>query len=126
MKKDGSYRFNLKFSCDGEKNIKAGELLERYGNRKSMLVIEALNEYMDNHQELKQNNCEIHIVKEKNNNSLPDNWIDIVKEMIAAENNSTNKMSDIDDKNKKEVNKDALIFEDGISEMLSNIESFIV
>ena len=121
MKKDGSYRFNLKFSCDGEKNIKAGELLERYGNRKSMLVIEALNEYMDNHQELKQNNCEIHIVKEKNNNSLPDNWIDIVKEMIAAENNSTNKMSDIDDKNKKEVNKDALIFEDGISEMLSNI-----
>lgn len=124
MKKEGSYRFNLKFSCNSEKNIRAGELLERYANKKSILIIEALNEYMENHPEIMHDNCEIHIIKEKNNNILPDNWREIVKEMIK-ENVSAGNIQTGDIKN-QDADKDTPVSEEGIAEMLNNIESFIV
>ena len=42
MKKDGKYRFSLQFSADSEEQVRAGELLERLGNRKSAVVVAAL------------------------------------------------------------------------------------
>ncbi len=45
MKKDGKYRFSLQFSADSEEQVRAGELLERLGNRKSAVVVAALNDY---------------------------------------------------------------------------------
>ena len=44
MKKDGKYRFTLQFSSDTEEQIRAGELLERLGNKKSAIIVEALND----------------------------------------------------------------------------------
>lgn len=52
MKKDGRYRFTLQFSSDTEEQIKAGELLESLGNRKSTIIVEALNEYLLSHPDL--------------------------------------------------------------------------
>lgn len=52
MKKDGRYRFTLQFSSETEEQIRAGELLERLGNRKSTIIVEALNEYLLSHPEL--------------------------------------------------------------------------
>lgn len=52
MKKDGRYRFTLQFGSETEEQIKAGELLERLGNRKSTIIVEALNEYLLSHPEL--------------------------------------------------------------------------
>ena len=49
MKKDGKYRFSLQFSMSSEDEIRAGELLENLGNKKSKVLIAALNQYMDNH-----------------------------------------------------------------------------
>lgn len=63
MIKDGKYRFSLQFSADDEKHLRAGAFLEKLNNRKSCIVVEALNEYMDNHPELEntQNKIEIKI-----------------------------------------------------------------
>lgn len=61
MKKDGKYRFSLQFDSDTEEQLQAGELLERMGNKKSHLVIAALNEYIESHPELKNQNCKVEI-----------------------------------------------------------------
>ena len=52
MKRDGKYRFTLQFPADTERRIRAGELLEQLGNRKSAVVVAALCEYADQHPEL--------------------------------------------------------------------------
>lgn len=52
MKRDGKYRFSLQFGSETRKQVQAGELLERLGNRKSAVVIAALNAYIAAHPEL--------------------------------------------------------------------------
>ena len=47
MKKDGLYRYSLQFPDDSEKRIRAGELLEKLGNKKSAVIVAALNEYLE-------------------------------------------------------------------------------
>ena len=49
MKREGVYRFNLQFPADTQEQIRAGEVLERLGKRKSQLVVAAINEYLDRH-----------------------------------------------------------------------------
>ena len=46
MKRDGKYRFSLQFGSETREQTQAGELLERLGNRKSAVVIAALNAYI--------------------------------------------------------------------------------
>ena len=124
MKKDGSYRFNLKFSCDGEKNIKAGELLEKCGNKKSIVIIEALNEYINNHPELERDKCEIHIIKVPENNGT-DNYMEIKKEHMEKQDET-----DIKDYAKSNSDIDHTDVEDnesekGVIQMLNNLELFV-
>ncbi len=52
MKKNGKYRFSLQFPAETEEQIQAGELLERLGNRKSAVVVQALHEFLIAHPEL--------------------------------------------------------------------------
>lgn len=52
MKRDGKYRFSLQFGSETQEQVQAGELLERLGNRKSAVVIAALNAYITAHPEL--------------------------------------------------------------------------
>ena len=54
MKKDGKYRFSLQFGSDSEKQVRAGEFLERLGKKKSIVVVEALNDYLLAHPELQE------------------------------------------------------------------------
>ena len=61
MKKDGKYRFTLQFGSDTEEQIKAGELLEQLGNKKSAIIVEALNDYMLSHPELLSPHCKIEV-----------------------------------------------------------------
>ena len=49
MKKDGKYRFSLQFKDSTEEARRAGDLLERMGNRKSGLVVAAVGEYLAHH-----------------------------------------------------------------------------
>ena len=46
MKRDGKYRFSLQFRSETDEQVQAGELLERLGNRKSAVVVAALNAYI--------------------------------------------------------------------------------
>ncbi len=62
MKKDGKYRFSLQFGAVSEEQIRAGELLERLGNKKSQIVVAALNEYMTAHPELGNRDCKLEII----------------------------------------------------------------
>ena len=61
MKKDGKYRFSLQFSDNTGKQREVGDLLERLGNRKSTVVVDAVSEYMQLHPELQGKNSKIEI-----------------------------------------------------------------
>ena len=59
MIKDGKYRFTLQFGMNTVEEQRAGQLLERLGNKKSPIVIAALNEYLDSHPELLEGTAHI-------------------------------------------------------------------
>lgn len=61
MKKDGKYRYSLQFGMGTEEEIRAGDLLENLGNRKSKVLIAALNEYIANHPEIENEHCELKV-----------------------------------------------------------------
>ena len=46
MKKNGKYRFSLQFPNESEVQKTVGDFLERMGNRKSALIVQALWEYL--------------------------------------------------------------------------------
>ncbi len=52
MKRDGKYRFSLQFGSETNEQMQAGEFLERLGNRKSAVVVAALNAFLAVHPEL--------------------------------------------------------------------------
>lgn len=52
MIKDGKYRYTLQFGMNSVEEQRAGELLENMGNKKSPVIVAALNEYIDRHPEL--------------------------------------------------------------------------
>ena len=61
MKKDGKYRFTLGFGSDTEEEYRAGEFLESLGNKKSSIIVTALNEYLASHPELQTQCCKIEV-----------------------------------------------------------------
>lgn len=60
MIKDGKYRYTLQFGMYSEEEQRAGIFLERLGNRKSPIVVAAINEYLQNHPEFANAQAEIH------------------------------------------------------------------
>ena len=52
MKKDGKYRYTLQFGSETDEEYRAGELLESLGNKKSAVIIAALNEDLASRPEL--------------------------------------------------------------------------
>ena len=64
---------------DSEAEIRAGEILEKLGNKKSKILIAALNEYASNHPELNM----AHEAKERNILSIPMDLLEMkIKEII--------------------------------------------
>lgn len=61
MKKDGKYRFSLQFGSETDEEYRAGEFLEHLGNKKSTVIIAALNEYLLSHPELQSSYCKIEV-----------------------------------------------------------------
>lgn len=49
MRSNDVFRFSLQFNGETEENRRAGEFLESLKNRKSVVVVAALNEYLDRH-----------------------------------------------------------------------------
>lgn len=61
MKKDGKYRFTLQFGSESDEECRAGEFLEHLGNKKSAVIVAALNEYLTSHPELQSPYCKIEV-----------------------------------------------------------------
>ncbi len=61
MKRDHIYRFSLQFRADTASRIRAGECLEKLGNKKSAVVVAALNEYLERHPELQTESVRVQI-----------------------------------------------------------------
>lgn len=61
MKKNGKYRYSLQFGSESMEEKRAGELLERLGNKKSVVVVAALNDYIVMHPELEISNSKIEV-----------------------------------------------------------------
>ncbi len=61
MKRDGKYRFTLQFGSESEEEYRAGEFLENLGNKKSTIIVAALNEYLSSHPELQSSYCKIEV-----------------------------------------------------------------
>ncbi|MDO5123081.1 MAG: hypothetical protein Q4D44_00260 [Eubacteriales bacterium] len=61
MKKNGKYRFSLQFGSESDEEYRAGEFLEYLGNKKSAVIVAALNEYLVSHPELQSPYCKIEV-----------------------------------------------------------------
>ena len=61
MKRENIYRFSLQFSADTTGKIRAGEFLEKLGNKKSSVVVAAINEYLERHPEAQSADLPIRI-----------------------------------------------------------------
>lgn len=61
MKRNGKYRFSLQFGAETEEQIRVGDLLERLGNKKSIVVLAAMNEYIESHPEIAEGKIRIEV-----------------------------------------------------------------
>lgn len=86
VKQNGKYRFSLQFKADSNANIAAGELLERLGNRKSAVVVAALNDYISVHPEIAAGatRISVRIESEVKRESLEEMIRALIDEKIAA------------------------------------------
>lgn len=118
MKKGGKYRFSLQFGSDTEEQIRAGDLLERLGNKKSHIIVAALNSYITLHPELTGDDSKIKVEVRKSydRDTIEKLVLEIIdKRYDGVIHNVPVKEPVIDDKTN---------IEDDISAMLDNISLF--
>lgn len=117
MKKDGAYRFNLQFPADTKERIRVGELLEKLGKRKSILVIAAINDYLDRYPQWET--AEVRIKIEQQSTLNRQQLENIVREMVEERLGSLSAIHE-----KPEVSQIEEIDQD-ISEMVDNLDLFL-
>lgn len=122
MFKDGKYRYSLGFGSETEKERRVGTLLERLGNRKSSLIVDVLNEYIDNHPELEypQGKIEIKITKSPSDHSkekIEQMVRDLVAEALSSQQLNGNMQNTTNNINEDVLNKNIAI-------MLDNLDQF--
>lgn len=126
MKKDGKYRFSLQFSSATEENRMVGELLERMGNRKSILIVDAVREYLLHHPELQEENCkiEISITPVKTPENLEHLVRQMVEEKIALYQTDSTGYQSVESVEKVPQTETEDNREEDISQMLDNLDFF--
>lgn len=119
MKKDGKYRFSLQFGADTEEQVKAGELLEKLGNKKSSVIVMALNEYLSAHPELQKGDCKIEV---KITSGYNQDRIEQMIRMIVEERITALQIPSMAEGTSAKKLPDAL--EEDIAQMLDNLDLF--
>ena len=68
MIKDGKYRYTLQFGMNTAEERRAGQFLEQLGNRKSPIIVAALNKYLEDNPELldSQVRVQVHVSNLRN------------------------------------------------------------
>lgn len=129
MRKDGKYRFSLQFPETTEENRRVGELLERMGNRKSALIVDAVGEYLRHHPELQEENCKIEISMTPAGVSAGLEHLirQMVEERVALyhkEAGSGNQSGEVMPAGKEVQEEPPDNLEEDISQMLDNLDFF--
>lgn len=136
MKKEGKYRFTLQFGADSEEQIQAGELLERLGNKKSAVIVAALNEYMASRPGLQDPHCEIEVRMGSgyDREKLEQMIRTLVEEKFAAlegqetsvKTTSEDSQEEMPEKGSMEVPERTMeILEEDVAQMLDNLDMFL-
>lgn len=120
MKKDGKYRYSLQFGSDSEEEIKAGELLERLGNRKSVVIVAALNDYIEAHPNLQNPQCKIEIKTDSGyNRAKIESLVRAIVEEKLGMVSPDKKPADVPDKATVDL------LEEDVAQMLDNLDMFL-
>ena len=119
MRKDGKYRFTLQFSADSEDQIRVGELLEKLGNRKSLILVSALSDYIRAHPELQSDYSKIEVkVALAYDRSQMERLIRSIVEEKLSELHTTQTIADAS------VSGTSEALEEDITKMLDNLDMF--
>lgn len=119
MIKDGKFRFSLQFGSETEEQIRAGNLLERLGNKKSVIVVNALNDYLHAHPELLNEGREVRITVTPviEHKCLEQMIRSILEEKVAS-------LGDIAFGRREVVNSQTEALEEDVAQMLENLDMF--
>lgn len=118
MIKDGKYRFTLQFGMNTVEEQQAGQLLERLGNKKSPIVVAALNEYLGNHPELLEGTSRIQFqVSNPSPQQLEEKIRQLIEERLAHGCQLPSQAPVTEAETPKQVSDDIL-------DMLSDLEMF--
>ena len=117
-KKENVYRFSLQFGMDTTDKIRAGEFMEKLGNKKSAVVVAALNEYLEQHPEAKSETLRIRVEQESSlrKEKLEQFIRSLVREQIEKANISADR--------RLSEPKEEQQLEDDIAQMLENLDLF--
>lgn len=118
MKKDDKYRFSLQFGSDSDEEYRAGEFLEHLGNRKSAVIVTAINEYLASHPELQSPYCKIEVKVGSNFNQekmeqIIRNMVEEKMAMLQLSGTTTPRVEHVPE-----------AFEQDVATMLDNLDLF--
>lgn len=116
MKRGTTYRFSLQFGTDTESKIRAGELLERLGNKKSAVIVAALNDYLEKHPELENGTLRIKI---EDQNQVRRRQLEDVIRAIVQEQLQTGAL-----RVEAAPSKESDVLQQDIAAMLDNLNAF--
>ena len=119
MFKDGKFRFSLQFAAETAEQIQAGNLLEQLGNRKSVVVVEALSAYLSEHPELLSHPQKVEITVSSNlaSEQLEQMIRSIVEERIAT-------LGAVPSGNTSDLEHTSKTLEADVAQMLENLDLF--
>lgn len=118
MRTQGGYRFSLQFAAETEEQIRVGEFLERMGNRKSVIVVNALSLYLDANPELSTPGAEVKV-----QTNAPYRKEDIEKMIRAIIEERLSGMPQVGVAKETAVTVQQVL-EDDITSMLGNLSMF--
>ena len=118
MKKDGKYRFSLQFGSNSDEEYRAGEFLEHLGNRKSTVIVTAINEYLASHPKLQSPYCKIEVKVGSNFNQekmeqIIRNMVEEKMAMLQLSGTATPRVEHVPE-----------AFEQDVATMLDNLDLF--
>lgn len=85
MIKDGKYRYTLQFGMNTAEERQAGQFLEQLGNRKSPIIVAALNKYLEDNPELLDSQVRVQVhVSNLNTRMLEDKIRQLIEERLSS------------------------------------------
>ena len=85
MIKDGKYRYTLQFGMNTAEERRAGQFLEQLGNKKSPIIVAALNKYLEDNPGLLDGRVRIQVhVSDLNTRMLEDKIRQLIEERLTS------------------------------------------